>query len=95
MVSNPEATTMKKARLENLVISVWSQTETVPFDEKMPLENLVISVWSQTRGRRRAKKPRLENLVISVWFQISGRYDENVTLDKCVFYYLTDKTPPS
>ena len=38
---------------------------------------------------------KLENLVISVWFQISGRYDENVTLDKCVFYYLTDKTPPS
>ena len=38
---------------------------------------------------------KLENLVISVWSQISGRYDENVTLDKCVFYYLTDKTPPS
>lgn len=37
----------------------------------------------------------LKNPVIFVRPQTGGKYDENVTLDKCVFYYLTDKTPPS
>ncbi len=38
-------------QLENLVISVWSQTVTARFNEEEALENLVISVWSQTRVR--------------------------------------------
>ena len=55
--------------LENLVISVWSQTSQVRLLRVALLENLVISVWSQTHNQHANHKIRLENLVISVWSQ--------------------------
>ena len=72
MVSNPYITVPPALGLENLVISVWSQTGLGNVFSGILLENLVISVWSQTHADKRLVAVKLENLVISVWSQTTS-----------------------
>ena len=69
MVSNRGSADPPHPPLENLVISVWSQTSTRQRHSPTLLENLVISVWSQTDNGNDSPDDELENLVISVWSQ--------------------------
>ena len=48
--------------LENLVISVWSQTVFMSLWNAVQLENLVISVWSQTHPFPSRAPSRLRTL---------------------------------